>query len=435
MRRGPRAAIAAGFITFTAAATLSLGVPALAAGHGYVQAKLTADQAGQAQVTDAKLVNAWGITEGPTTPIWINDNHSGFSTVYNAQGHPFPASSPIAVTIPPSASEPSGTVASPTGIVFNGTSGFVVKSGSVSGAAKFIFATEDGTISGWNSAVDATHAVNEFDGGAKGDVLKGLAIATNAADTDIYATDFHNGAIRVFKQDWTAVTPSGGFTDPNLPAGFAPFGIQNLGGKLYVTYAKQLAPDNHDDQAGPGNGYVDAFDVNGTLLKRVISGGQLNSPWGLTVAPSTFGDLAGDLLVGNFGDGKINAFDATTGAFKSDLDDAAGAPIVTPGLWGLMFGNGSANGGNTNTLYVTAGPNGESNGLFAAIDVAPAPTPSPAAVALPHSGGVAPAGGRGSGPGALLLLGTIAAAGAVGLGLRGGRPTSATARSSSPDQS
>ena len=370
-------------VALAAAATVSLGGgSALAApGHGYTETKLTGNNAGTAANTDAKLTNAWGLAESATSPIWTSDNHSGYSTVYNGQGQPFPIATPLQVKIPASASETTGTVAGPTGIVFYGGTGFVVTNGNNSGPARFIFDTEDGTISGWTAAADPANAINEYDNNDSGVVFKGLAIAPNGADTDIFATDFHDNNIKVFKRDWSQVTPSGTFTDPGVPSGFAPFGIQNIGGNIYVTYAKQLGPDNHDDQAGAGNGYVSVFDVNGVLQSHLIAGGVLNSPWGLAVAPAGFGDLAGDLLVGNFGDGKINAFDLATGAPEGSLSAASGSPIVNPGLWGLMFGSGSANGGGANTLLLTAGPNAESDGLLAAIDVAVAPSPTPG---LPH---------------------------------------------------
>jgi uncharacterized protein (TIGR03118 family) len=323
----------------------------------FYQTDLTSDLPGVAQNRDPALVNPWGMAFGPTTPIWIADNHSGMSTVYNGAGQPFPLLNPIQVTIPP----PNGGTppAAPTGIVFTNT-GF--------GGSHFIFATEDGTISAWTSG---TSAALEVDNSPSGAVYKGLA----RVGTTLYATNFNSGNIDVFDTNFAPITVSGGFTDPNIPAGFAPFDIQNIGGLLYVTYAKQDAA-KHDDTAGPGNGFVDIFNSAGVLQKRLISNGPLNSPWGLAVAPAGFGSFANDLLVGNFGDGGINAFDPNNGTFLGALTDANNNPIVIDGLWGLAFGNGS-NGASTSALYFTAGIPGpdmvEDHGLFGDIQQVPEP--------------------------------------------------------------
>ena len=230
-------------------------------------------------------------------------------------------------------------------------------------------------------------------------VYKGLAIGSNSSGNVLFATDFHNGKIDAFNASYAPATLTGTFADPNLPAGFAPFGIQNLGGQLYVTFAKQDA-DKHDDTPGVGSGFVDVFDMNGNLVKRLISQGKLNSPWGVAMAPANFGDFSGDLLVGNFGDGAINAFNPGTGAFVGALTADNGNPIVIPGLWALAFGNGSA-AGDATTLFFTAGTGGEEHGLFGsltAVAVASAsPTPQVTAVptaspkGLPSTGGM-PAG-------------------------------------------
>ena len=203
---------------------------------------------------------------------------------------------------------------------------------------------------------------SKVDNSASGAVYKGLALGNNGTGNFLYATNFNAGTIDVFDGNFAPAALSGNFTDPNLPAGFAPFGIQNIGGILVVTYAEQDA-SKHDDVPGAGNGYVDEFDMNGNLLKRLVSGGVLNSPWGVAMAPAGFGDLSGDLLVGNFGDGRINAFDPSTGAFLDTLNDGLGAPIVVQGLWGLLFGNGG-NGGAQNELFFSAGINDEADGLF-----------------------------------------------------------------------
>jgi uncharacterized protein (TIGR03118 family) len=262
----------------------------------------------------------------------------------------------LVVKIPKPDQSDGGT---PTGTVFNGGSGFK--------GDRFLFATEDGTIAGWNPAINRTRARIEVDRSAVGlgAVYKGLAIGNNGVADHIYASNFRFGTIEVFDSSYTMVTLSGSFTDPGIPAGFAPFNIQNLGGVLYVTYAMQK-PDKHDDQSGPGFGYVDTYDLNGQLLQRVASGGTLNSPWGLAIAPAAFGNFHDNLLVGNFGDGRINAYSLRTGAFRGQLKSETSAPIEIPGLWGLRFGNGGV-GASPNTLYFAAGINDEQDGLFGSI--------------------------------------------------------------------
>jgi uncharacterized protein (TIGR03118 family) len=325
----------------------------------YQKTNLVSDQPGVARFTDPKLVNAWGITYGPTSPFWIADNHSGVSTLYNGNGQPFPVVSPLVVTVP----LPGGGTSSPTGVVFNGTHDFVVSKGGKSGSSLFIFATEDGTISGWNPNVDLTKAILTVDNSSSRAVYKGLAIGRNGSRNLIFATDFHNGKVDVFDTHFHRVKS---FTDRNVPSLYAPFGIQDIGGLLYVTFAKQKLPDKMDDEPGPHHGFVDVFRTDGTMLKRLISGGVLNSPWGLTLTPSNFGPFSHALLVGNFGDGTINAFDRDSGTFLGTLKDTHGNRIVIDGLWGLIFGNGAL-AGATNTLFFTAGPNGENHGLFGSI--------------------------------------------------------------------
>ena len=326
--------------------------------NNYIETNLVSDLPGVAAQQDANLVNSWGIAAGPTTPIWVNDNGTGVATIYSGSGTP----ASLVVTIPP----PSGTPgpSAPTGIVFNSTSSF--------GGSHFIFDTEDGTVSAWTSG---TTAVLQATAPA-GSVYKGLALGNNGSGDLLYAANFGLGRVDVFDSNFKPATVPGGFSDPNLPAGYAPFGIQNIGGNLYVTYALQDAA-KHDDVAGPGHGFVDVFDSNGNLIRRFVSQGALNSPWGLAVAPSTFGALAGNLLVGNFGDGTINAFNLTTGAFQGTLDASSGSPLVIDGLWGLEFGNGT-NGQDVNSLFFTAGipgPTGmlEDHGLFGSISTTPEP--------------------------------------------------------------
>lgn len=338
----------------------------------YEEHKLVSDIPGFADNLDPNLVNPWGMSSGPTSPFWVSDNRTGLATLYNGSGQPVP----LVVTIPPPAG---GTPPSaPTGQVFNGGSGFGV---GMNQPARFIFATEDGTISGWNGG---TFAFLAKDFSTSGAVYKGLAIDNNF--DFLYAANFHAGTIDVFNSTFSPTTLAGNFTDPNIPSGFAPFNIQNLNGKLYVTYAKQDAT-GHDDVAGPGNGFVDVFDLNGNFVKRLISNGPLNSPWGLALSPGDFGDFSNDLLVGNFGDGEINAFDPLTGKFLGTMLDKNGNPIVIEGLWGLRFGNLGMDF-DPNTLYFTAGIPGdgmvEDHGLFGSLK--PTEVPEPATMLLLGSG-------------------------------------------------
>ncbi|QEH32712.1 hypothetical protein OJF2_11910 [Aquisphaera giovannonii] len=324
------------------------------------QTNLVSDGAVPAKVTDPGLVNPWGLSASPTSPWWISDNGTGLSTLYNGNTG---AKQGLIVSIP----SPSGpTGGTPTGTVFNGTNSFVVSQDGKSGASIFLFATEDGTISGWNPGVNGTHAILAVDHSGSGAVYKGLATGTSGGANFLYATNFHSGKVEVFDTTFAAHTfSSKQFTDRHIPAGFAPFGIQNLNGMIFVTYARQDAA-RHDDVAGRGLGFVDVFSTGGDLIGRVASRGTLNSPWGLAVAPSSFGRLAGDLLVGNFGDGRINAFRMTkSGHFKSDgqLRDAGNHVIAIDGLWALAPGNGAA-AGSSNALFFTAGNGGEKHGLF-----------------------------------------------------------------------
>jgi uncharacterized protein (TIGR03118 family) len=362
-----------------ALATLLLLVPvavyaqANTANGFYQKTNLVSDLPNIATFQDPHLLNPWGLSHGPTTPWWVSDNGAGVSTLYNGGGQafPLPPSSPLVVTIPPPAGSPAGTTATPTGNVFNGTSGFVVSENGISGPSLFIFATEDGTISGWNRNVDATHAIREVDRSTvgAGAVYKGLAIASLAAGTFIYATNFRFGTVEMFNSSFKLV---GSFTDPKLANTcplpnqcYAPFGIQNIGGKLFVTFALQNA-EKHDDVSGPTHGFVDVFDTSGNLIQRLILHGRLNSPWGLALAPADFGRFSNALLVGNFGDGRINAYDLNTGEFLGQLRDQANTPITIDGLWALGFGN-DANAGQHNELFFTAGINDEADGLFGKI--------------------------------------------------------------------
>jgi uncharacterized protein (TIGR03118 family) len=368
-----------------------LGAPAIYAagerriGGFYRQTNLVSDLPNIARFQDTNLVNPWGLSHSPTGPWWLSATGTGLSINYRGDGTLFSV-----VTIPPPASSPAGTTAAPTGQVFNPTSDFAVPvpQSAASKPSDFIFATEDGTISGFSQNVDPTDAILAVDnsgvtqGVFTGAVYKGLALVQTSSGNFLYATNFRFGTVEQYDANFHLVRS---FTDPDLNKQcdltvltnvcFAPFGIQNIGGNLVVTFALQKAgtpgqPDTfkHDDQAGLGNGFVDVFGTNGNLIRRFASGGTLNSPWGLTLAPNGFGRFSKDLLVGNFGDGRINAFDPDTGAFRGQLQGQGGRsnPITIDGLWGLGFGNGGL-AGPTHTLFFTAGPNGEADGLFGSI--------------------------------------------------------------------
>lgn len=337
-----------------------------------VQTNLVSDQAGQALKQDTNLVNAWGIAAGGQSPFWVNGNGTGTSEAIFNTGFTPGATTPKTITIPSAANNVSG--ANPTGIVFNNTTSFQVTNNGSFGAANYLFASEDGSISAWRFPASGsgatTAAVRVIDNGAASNVYKGLAIDTIGNSPFLYAADFRHAKVDVFSGTFApagaGALAAGAFTDNTLPAGFAPFNITTIDGNLYVTYAMQNA-QKHDDVAGAGNGFIDVYTSQGVLLSHFASHGSLNSPWGMTVAPSTFGQFAGDILVGNFGDGKISAF-SKNGRFDGTLSAADGNPVVIDGLWGITFGNG-VNAGNANTLYFAAGPGGESHGLFGALDI------------------------------------------------------------------
>ena len=336
----------------------------------YTQDNLVSDGAVPAEHLDPNMVNAWGLASSPTSPWWISNNGTGTTTLYRVN------TGVISFFTVPGAIGKS----SPTGLVRNNGTGFIVSNGGVGSPspATFILASEDGTISGFRGN-PLVIAVNNS---ASGAIYKGLAIATGTATGDfLYATNFHAGTVDVFNSTFAQVNstlPPGAFTDPDLPPGYAPFGIQNLNGVIYVTYALQDAL-KHDDVPGKGHGFVNAFDTAGKLLRRVASQENLNSPWGLVLAPPDFGFFSGDLLVGNFGDGKINAFDPgaqrDNGEYqqRGRLHSVDGRPLVIDGLWGLAFGSGSPASGPRNTLFFTAGPSDEQHGLFGSLVEAPSP--------------------------------------------------------------
>jgi uncharacterized protein (TIGR03118 family) len=339
------------------------------AARSYVQTNLVSDIPGLAAHTDPNLKNPWGTSVGPGSPIWVSDNHAGVTTLYDGEGNAQPRV--VAISAPPSAGN--GAVGAPTGQAFNtfdpNSSDFVISKNGISGPAFFLFATEDGTIAGWNPNVDNTHAVIAVDRStatdSTGDVganYKGLALVTTPNGKFIYATSFRFGTVDVFDSHFNLVNS---FTDPTIPAGFAPFGIHNNGGNLYATFAKQ-GPGKQDDAARPGNGFVDVFAPNGDLLRRLVSRGKLDSPWAVTLAPPTFGVFGGDILVGNFGNGRINAYNPTGGEFQGELKRPGGGPVAIDGLWGLRFAPATP-GAGPNTLFFTAGLNDEADGLFGTI--------------------------------------------------------------------
>ena len=323
-----------------------------------VQTNLVSDQPGVAAVQDPQLVNAWGLAFNPAGPAWVSDNATGLTTVYDATG-----ALKLTVTIPPPAS--AAPPSAPTGQVFNGAS-------TDFGGDKFIFVTEDGTVSGWQPK---TGAVLHFDNSSTGAVYKGVALGTSSSGaTLLYATNFNAGRVDVFDNTYAPTTSAGGFVDTYLPDGFAPFNVFVSGAQVFVSYALQ-DDKKHDDVPGEGYGLIDLFDTDGNFVQRLVSGDRLNAPWGLAIAPATFGNLGGALLVGNFGDGHIDAYSLDTdyygnisGASRGFLADDSGEAIAIDGLWAIAFGP-DAGGSNSNQLYFTAGPAGETHGLFGHLDV------------------------------------------------------------------
>jgi len=334
-------------------ATASEDHPRLA----FTEVDLVSNVAGSAAVTDPHVRNAWGLALGPTSPLWVANNGTNTSTLYaGGLGGAPPTVVPLVVTIPGGA---------PTGQVFNGTSGFVVTGpGGGSGPARFLFVSEGGDLTGWSPAASppvAGQSAAILAAHVEGAIYKGLALATTAFGTFLLAADFHNARIDVFDSSFHLIQPAAPFfTDPGLPAGYAPFNVAVLGGKVYVAYAKQDA-DAEDEVAGAGLGFVDVYSGSGVLERRLLSHGPLNAPWGLEVAPPSFGKFAGDLLVGNFGDGRITAVDRGTGHVQGQLRDARGQVIAIDGLWALL--DGTATTGGTDAVWFSAGPNEEADGL------------------------------------------------------------------------
>jgi uncharacterized protein (TIGR03118 family) len=310
----------------------------------YSWTNFQSDIHGVAQHTDSNLVNPWGMAAGTTGTIWVSDNGTGVSTLYNQDGTVVP----LVVQIPHSVGNTDG--ANPTGTVFNDTTSFQVRKNGTAAPALFIFVNEDGAISGWNPTLDSTHAIRAVDNGSQGAIYKGVTLGVANGSNFLYATNFHTGKVETYDQNFNRVNPNG-FVDPNLPAGYGPFGIRNFNNQIYVTYAKQDA-DKEDDVPCPGCGLVNVFDTSGNFLSRLTQRGNLNAPWGLAL-------VDGELWVGNFGDGFINVYDPTTGQFIETLTQADGTPLQFDGLWDLLpLGDGT---------YFTAGIADEEHGLFGLI--------------------------------------------------------------------
>ena len=346
-----RAVVAAGALALALATTALPVAHASAPTDRFRQLNLVADTPGHARLTDRNLVNAWGLSAGPTTPIWVSDNGSDRATVYTgAQPGRSVSKVPLTVTIPGGA---------PTGNLFNPTTSFVLHGGGRSGPARFVFAGEDGVLSAWNltgntsRALEVAHPANT--------VWKGIALLQRPGHPVLLLANFHAGRVDVYDSAFHKVPAAGQFTSVGVPTGYAPFNVAVLDGRVYVSFAKQDSA-RHDDVAGAGNGFVNVYDPSGHFVRQLLRRGFLNSPWGMAIAPAGFGSLAGDLLVGNFGDGRIHAVDPRTGHLEATLRGSNGSPLVIDGLWGLLPGNGTA--GARSDVWFSAGPGGEAHGLL-----------------------------------------------------------------------
>ncbi len=359
MRLASRASLLAAALFLVTA-----GRAASAAPNAFHETDLVSDLPGRAQLMDPHLVNPWGIVPGPTGVLWVSDNGRDVSTLYQPDG----TIVPLVVAIPSGA---------PTGVVVTSAadSGFFFPSGDTLARAIFIFASENGAIDAWTNKLPPATAVTVDS--TPGAVYKGLAIAYTGPPTGprLYVADFHDNRIDVFNSHFLPITLPGSFTDPNLPSGYAPFNVAVINGRVYVAYAKQDA-EAHDDAPGAGLGYIDIFATDGTFVRRLVSNGPLNAPWAMVVAPPGFGPFGGDLLVGNFGDGAINAFHLPSGDFDAALRDSVGNPLAIDGLWGLSFGKEVSTSGVTDSLYFAAGLNGEADGLLGVLTATAAPSPA-----------------------------------------------------------
>ena len=350
-----KAWVVAGF-TGAMLSMAAAAAPAMAA--SVTQSNLTSDGAVAATFTDKNLVNGWGMAYSPTGNWWLSDNGTGLTTVYDGTGKLSPAAKPLVVTIPPPAGQTGHS--SPTGQVYNPNKSINITSGGKTGAATFIFVTEDGTISGWNTTVNATTAITTVDNsaGGTGAVYKGVALSNSGGTPSLLVANFRSGMIEVYNSSWVKTNS---FRDTALPANYSPFNVAVLNGQIFVAYAV-AATGGFDDVPGAGHGALELIDITGKVLGR-LKGGVLNSPWGMAIAPSSWGTYAGSLLVANFGDGRISGINLTNGHLIGQLPDSSAKPISIDGLWGIMPGNGSGAGATTD-MYFTAGPNGEANGLF-----------------------------------------------------------------------
>jgi len=330
-------------IVLASCCALVLLVSGAALAQSYTAKALVSDVTGKAPHIDPLLGNPWGLAYQPGEPFWISDESTGWSTLYDGSGNP----QSLQVVVPAASGTGAGT---PTGIVYNGSNQFAIDSW----VSVFLFATLDGTIQGWSAFDPSTSLIGATQAGAS---YTGLAISNHTSGNLLFAADAANNKVDVYNGSFSLVNS---FTDPKVPAGYAPFGIQDINGQVYVTYAAQ--------NGGP-NGAVDIFTESGTLVKRLVVGKPLNQAWGLAVAPSNFGPLSGTLLVtNNTASGTINGFSLTTGALVGTISNSAGKPIAINGLWGIEFGGGTKNNGATNALYFTAGPN-DTTGYFGVINV------------------------------------------------------------------
>jgi uncharacterized protein (TIGR03118 family) len=330
----------------------SLALASVAEAQHYKQTNLVSDLPGMAAITDPNLANPWGLSRSSGSPWWVSDNVTGVSTLYDGKGNP----QGLVVTIPPGVA---GQTGSPTGTVFNGTNDFQLTPGN---PAAFLFVTEDGTVAGWNPAVNPTQAIQMVNQ-TPGSVFKGAALAVHNGANLLYATDFRVGKVAVFDTNFQPVSfGNNAFKDSRIPSGFAPYNIQNIGGNLYVTFGKQNAL-KHDSVSGPGLGFVDVFAPNGMLLQRFEHGEWLNAPWGLVLTSGDFGTFSHRLLVGQFGSGAIVSYDTVTGKFLGNVRDTHDAVLKIDGLWALSFGD-EPGAGSPVTLYFSAGIQGETHGLF-----------------------------------------------------------------------
>jgi uncharacterized protein (TIGR03118 family) len=361
-QRSPMVSIAVRRLSLASIALFSLATTLVAQStQHYTQTNLVSDTPGVATTTDPNLVNAWGMSRSSTSPWWVSDNGAGVSTLFMGTGTPVN----LVVTIPPA--DNTSQTGTPTGQVFNGTNDFQLTAGN---PARFIFVTEDGTVSGWNPAVQATTAVVMVNTHSAS-VFKGAALASASTGPGktanfLYVADFRKAHVNVYDASFHHVAlADGAFEDESLPDGFAPFNVQNIGGDIYVVFAKQDSA-KHDEVDGSGLGYVDVFSTGGHLLRRLQHGSWFNAPWGITQAPADFGAFSHDILVGQFGNGHILAFDPATGNFRQALVNANNTSITIDGLWGIAFGGGTASG-PYNALFFTAGPGGEQHGLFGTI--------------------------------------------------------------------